>query len=275
MSQSQPSTQDGSIEMEDKPARGIGAPTTETVYDRHAQFYLDFVDRSLASESGGRGFWLSRLIASLGQRLNGARVCDLCCGEGYAGRRMIECGAREVVGVDLSSALIEAARRRAPSPSLSYVVGDAQSLDSFPNGAFDVVVCQMALHDVADDRSLFAAVRRVIAPGGPFVFSILHPCFEAPFHVPDEPPYLFDDDGRPLGRVVRRYASEGLWHSGGDGMRGRMGAYHRKLSTYVNGLIASGFALERVDELLADPNASPGGFSAEVPTFLVVASHAE
>ncbi len=73
--------------------------------------------------------------------------------------------------------------------------------------------------------------------------------------------------------MVRRYASEGLWDSGGDGMRGRMGAYHRKLSTYVNDLIASGFALERLDELLADPKASTRGFSSEVPIYLVVAAH--
>jgi ubiquinone/menaquinone biosynthesis C-methylase UbiE len=246
---------------------------TETVYDRHSEFYLDFVDRSLASE-GGRGLVLSRLLACLGERLQGARVCDLCCGEGYAGRRMIECGAREVVGVDLSSALIQAARRRARSPSLSYVVDDAQSLGSFPDGVFDVVVSQMAMMDVADHRRLFAAVRRVIAPGAPFVFSMLHPCFEGPFHVPDAPPHLLDDEGRPLGRVVRRYASEGLWNSGGDGVRGRMGAWHRAISTYVNDLIASGFVLERLEEPLAGPDASTGGLFAEVPTVLVVAAHA-
>jgi ubiquinone/menaquinone biosynthesis C-methylase UbiE len=256
------------------PAKRSGARKSETVYDRHAQFFLDFTDRSLAG-SGGVVLVLSKLIERLGERLQGARVCDLCCGEGYVGRRLIERGAREVVGVDLSSTLIEAARQRARSPRLSYVVDDAQTLGSFPDGAFDVVVCQMAMHDVADDRALFASVRRVIAPGAPFVFSMLHPCFEAPFHMPDAPPYLLDDDGQPLGRVVRRYASEGSWHSGGDGMRGRMGAHHRKVSTYVNDLIAGGFAPERLDELLADQsNESTAGFSAEIPVYLVVAAHA-
>jgi ubiquinone/menaquinone biosynthesis C-methylase UbiE len=256
------------------PAKRSGVRESETVYDRHAQFFLDFTDRSLAG-SGGVVLVLSNLIASLGERLQGARVCDLCCGEGYVGRSLIDAGAREVVGVDLSSTLIEAARRRARSPRLSYVVDDAQSLRSFPDGAFDFVVCQMAVPDVADHPSLLAAVRRVIAPGGPFVFSVLHPCFEAPFHVPDAPPYLLDDDARPLGRVVRRYASEGLWNSGGDGMRGRMGAYHRKVSTYVNDLLAGGFALERLDELLADhSNESTAGISAEIPVYLAVAAHA-
>ncbi len=258
---------------EDEQPRRNGAQMTGTVYDRHAAFFLDFTDRSLARD-GGVNLVFSALIACLAQRLQGARVCDLCCGEGYVSRRLNDHGAREVVGVDLSPTLIEAARQRAPTPGLSYVVDDAQSLGSFADGAFDVVVSQMAMMDVADDRALFAAVRRVLAPGAPFVFSLLHPCFEAPFHVPEAPPHLLDDDGRPLGRVVRRYESEGLWDSGGEGMRGRMGAYHRKLSTYINDLIASGFAVERLDELPPDPDASKGGLFSEIPTYLVVAAHA-
>jgi ubiquinone/menaquinone biosynthesis C-methylase UbiE len=257
------------MRTEDEQLRRTGA-----VYDRHAQFFLDFTDRSLASGSSGVVLVLSRLIAFLGERLKGARVCDLCCGEGYVGRRLIEQGAREVVGVDVSPMLIEAARRRASSPGLSYVVDDAQILRTIADGAFDVVVAQMAMMDVADHRRLFTAVRRVIAPGAPFVFSMLHPCFEAPFHVPDQPPYLLDDDERPLGRIVRRYASEGLWDSGGDGMRGRMGVFHRQLSTYLNDLIASGFALERLEELHGDPDAPAGGLFAEIPTYLAVAAHA-
>jgi ubiquinone/menaquinone biosynthesis C-methylase UbiE len=259
--------------QEEQAGRGR-AQKSETVYDRHAQFFLDFTHRSLASDAGVT-LVLSRLIGFLGERLQGARVCDLCCGEGYVGRRLVECGAREVVGVDLSPTLIKTARHRARSPNLSYVVNDAQSLGSFPDGAFDVVVSQMAMMDIADNRRMFAAVRRVIADGAPFVFSMLHPCFETPFHVPGAPRHLLDDDGRPLGRIVRRYASEGLWNSGGDGMRGRMSAYHRKLSTYVNDLIESGFALERLDELPADPGAAqPNEFPAEIPTYLIVAAHA-
>jgi SAM-dependent methyltransferase len=254
-------------------ARRDGAQTPRTIYDRHAEYFLDFTDRSLARE-GGVNLLFSTLMACLGERLQGARVCDLCCGEGYTGRRLIELGAREVVGVDLSPMLIGAARRRARSRGLSYVVDDAQSLGSFADGAFGVVVSQMAMMDVADHRALFEAVRRVLAPGAPFVFSMLHPCFEAPFHVPDAPPFLLDDDERPPGRVVRRYASEGLWNSGGDGMRGRMGAYHRMLSSYVNDLIASGFALERLDEPLGGPDAPTAGLFSEIPTYLVVAAHA-
>ena len=246
-----------------------------SVYDRHARFYIEFVDKGLASEGGYVALLRGTVLGLLGGRLAGAQACDLCCGEGYVGRMLLAEGAREVVGVDLSAELIAEARRRAPEGPISYRVDDACELATIGDGAFDVVVSQMAMMDVADHRALFAAVRRVLAPGGAFVFTLLHPCFEGrPFHVTDAPPYLFDDAGLPSAYLVRRYASEGHWNSGGDGVRGRMGAWHRTLSTYVNDLIGAGFVLERLEEPLAGFNAARVGVMAEVPTVLAVAARA-
>src|SRR5579863_8455957 len=244
-----------------------------TVYDRHAAFYLDFVDRGQAAR-GGEDPVLSALVRPLGERLTGARVLDLCCGEGYAGRALISLGAREVVGIDLSSELIAEAERRADARGLSYRVDDAQQLASVEDAAFDVVVSQMAMMDVADHKALFASVRRVLVNGGPFAFSLLHPCFMPPCHATEAPPLIFDDAARPVAFSVRRYATEGHWNSGGDGVRGRMGAYHRMVSTYVNDLIASGFVLERMEEPLAGDNGSRIGLAGEVPTVLVISSRA-
>jgi ubiquinone/menaquinone biosynthesis C-methylase UbiE len=246
-----------------------------TVYDEHANFYIDFVDRGLASEDGYVALLLSTLASCLGNRLWGARVCDLCCGEGYVSRYLLAQGAREVVGIDLSSVLIDEAKRRATSAELTYRVDDAQELRSVGDGAFDVVVSQLAMMDVADHRKMFAAVRRVLVAGGPFVFSLLHPCFEGrPFHVTDAPPFVLDEKGTPVAYAVRRYASEGHFQSGGNGVRGRMGSYHRRLSTYVNDLLDTGFVLERLDEPLAGDDASKNGLFAEVPTALVVTARA-
>jgi SAM-dependent methyltransferase len=246
-----------------------------TVYDQNVQFYVDFVDKGLASDGGYVALLKETLLQLLGERLRGARVCDLCCGEGYVGRHLLAQGAGEVVGIDLSAELIAVARRRAPPGPISYRVDDARTLSSVEDSAFDIVVSQMAMMDVADHRALFAAARRTLAAGGAFVFTLLHPCFEGrPFHVRDAPPFLFDDAGIPIALVVRRYATEGRWNSGGDGVRGRVGAYHRTLSTYINDLIAAGFVLERLEEPLAGFNAARVGVMAEVPTVLAVAARA-
>jgi 2-polyprenyl-3-methyl-5-hydroxy-6-metoxy-1,4-benzoquinol methylase len=246
---------------------------TETVYDRHAAFYVDFVDQGQARPNGVR-LVLATLVDCLGGRLAGARVLDLCCGEGWVGRELARSGAREVTGIDLSAALIDVARERADSPALAYRVDDAQTLASARDGAFDVVVCQLALMDVPDHRALFAATRRVLRANGAFVFSILHPCFEGrPFHFPEAPPFLLDDAGAPTACVVRRYATEGHWESGGTGVRGHMGAWHRTLSTYVNDLIRAGFVLERLEEPLA-ADATGEGLFAEIPSVMVISARA-
>jgi SAM-dependent methyltransferase len=247
--------------------------TNPTVYDEHAAFYIGFVDAGLAS--GRLDVTLDALRACLGDRIAGARVCDVCCGEGYLGRYLAEHGVREVVGVDLSTALVDEARRRTGDPRLSYRVDDAQTLDSLADAEFDVVASQLAMMDVPDHRAMFAAVRRVLKRGGAFVFSLLHPCFEGrPFHVTDAPPFIVDSAGTPTAYAVRRYATEGRFESGGSGVRGRMGSYHRRLSTYVNDLLAAGFALERLDEPLAGGYADGSGLFAEVPTVLIVAATA-
>jgi SAM-dependent methyltransferase len=254
----------------DQDGKGMSGESTSTAaYDRNVDFYVDFVDRGL--KSNAYVSLLTLMTELIGARLKEARVCDLCCGEGYLGRHLIAHGAHEVLGIDLSAELLERAMARAKLPNLSYHRDDAQKLSSLADGAFDVVASQLAMMDVADHRALFAAVRRVLVPRGVFVFSTLHPCFKArPFHVRDAPENLLDEQGQPIGVVVRRYASEGYFSSGGDGVRGRMGSYHRMLSSYVNDLISAGFVLERLEEPLDGPE--NGALFSEVPMVLVIAA---
>jgi hypothetical protein len=119
---------------------------------------------------------------------------------------------------------------------------------------------------------VFRAVRRVLADSGVFVFSLLHPCFEgSPFRLPDEPKFIVDEDRSPTAYAVRRYATEGFWQSGGEGVRGRVGSFQRMLSTYINDLIDAGFRIERVRE----PVVVGGGLFSEVPQTILVAAQAD
>jgi ubiquinone/menaquinone biosynthesis C-methylase UbiE len=240
----------------------------ETVYDKHVQFYLDFVDRNLADKNGLWHVLLSRFQEILGDRLQGARVCDIACGEGYLSRFLGSLGPQEVIGIDLSAALIDIAIRRRNGSNLSYRVDDAQHLRTFSDASVDIAVSQLAIMDIPDHRALFSSVRRVLRAGGVFVFSLLHPCFETPFQAPEESQYLVDTNGGPLAFVVRRYAREGFWQSGGTGVRGHMGAYHRTLSRLLNDLLAAGFLIEKLEE----PVVEGGGLFSQVPRALMVAA---
>jgi len=242
----------------------------ETIYDRHADFYIDFVDAALVDRKNLWHVLVDAFEKLLQGRLAGARVCDIACGEGYLSRLLGKIGPEIVIGIDISAALIEAANKRCDADNLSYRVDDAQVLGTFADCSVDIAVSQMAIMDIVDHRALFRSVRRILVPGGTFAFSMLHPCFETPYRSPSESQYLLDEAGRHVAVVARRYASEGFWQSGGAGVRGHMGAHHRMLSTLLNDLISSGFLLERLEEpVLADL-----GLFAEIPRNLVVSARA-
>jgi hypothetical protein len=103
-------------------------------------------------------------------------------------------------------------------------------------------VCNLALMDIADLGATLASVASILRPGGWFVFSVLHPCFKL------EHSGELQIDGH-LVRHVRDYCNEGFWRSDqGTGPPGKVGSYHRTLSTYLNGVIDVGLRLERVLE---------------------------
>jgi 2-polyprenyl-3-methyl-5-hydroxy-6-metoxy-1,4-benzoquinol methylase len=217
----------------------------DTPYDAISAFYLLFVQNGLEDPYSVFHMGRNAILDFVGV-LQGKRVCDLACGEGYFSRFLAEQGA-DVTAVDISRVLLEHARQRAGDLPITFVQDDAQSLLKLAQDAFDIVVCNMALMDIPDIEQTFEAVRRILRAGGCFAFAILHPCFESPFRVP-ESTIEVNEQGEFVACRVMHYLQEGFWNSGGDGMRGRVGAYHRTVSTYVNALLASGFQIAGMSE---------------------------
>ena len=183
-------------------------------------------------------------ITRLAGDVAGRRVLDLACGQGIVARAMAQRGA-SVLGVDISEKLLDLARREETALPLGIEFRDlnAEDLTQLPDGSFDGVVCNMALMDIADLAAVFRGVSRTLRSGGWFVFSIMHPCFQTPnsrWHVSER--------GEP-GRLVSDYFNESLWYSADSvGMRSRVGAHHRMLSTYLNEMVLAGFQMEACDE---------------------------
>lgn len=77
----------------------------------------------------------------------------------------------ELVGIDLSPAMLERAHRRAAElrRDADLRLGDAAALE-FPDASFDSVVCTFSLCTIPDDALAVAEVRRVLRPGGRFIF---------------------------------------------------------------------------------------------------------
>lgn len=105
--------------------------------------------------------------------LSGRRALEICGGAGKLAGHLAEVfPGGEVIGLDLYEADgPEVRERRERLPGLSYVAGDAFDLSRYPDGHFDLVFGQAALHHLAHDvNGLGREVLRVLKPGGRLVF---------------------------------------------------------------------------------------------------------
>jgi SAM-dependent methyltransferase len=222
-------------------------------YDGIADFYDEFVGDELDDR-------VSSALFELAGDVSGLRALELACGQGRVSRELARRGA-SVVGADISERLLEKARAledREPL-GIEYLHRDVTAPEQFPAAGFDLAVCHFGLTDIDDLDGTLATAARVIRPGGAFVFSMVHPCF--PGWGKDAPSSWPPDAG---------YYAEGWWLASNPGLRGKVGASHRTLATYVNSLVARGLAIERVLEPEPDEgwldNKPPG---APRPVFLV------
>lgn len=212
---------------------------TQARYDEFAEWYHDWID--------GKGPLIAE-HADLLPAVTAERVLDIACGQGRMSRYLASLGA-DVTGIDISAAMLARAQAAGPE-NITYIHADITRHPTWWDGRpFDGCTCELALMDIDDLTGTLSAVAAVLRPGGWFVASILHPCFPG------------NQEGRSSWPPGQGYDAEGWWTSpdhNPDGVRTRVGATHRKLSTFLNALLDAGLVAER----FVEP-------SAPVPTFLL------
>ena len=188
----------------------------------------------------------------------GADVLDLGCGTGILSRELLAWGAKRVWGVDPSERMLALARREVPE--VTFAPGTAEAIPH-DDATFDLVASSLVLHYVRDLAPAFAEVRRVLRPGGHFVFSMHHPLGE-----------VLSRDANEPARVI----AEPYFHN--DEYRWQMCktdiiSFHHTFADVVNGLAANGFVLRGVDECRPDPSVEGDfatyGFTSRYPNFCV------
>jgi SAM-dependent methyltransferase len=105
----------------------------------------------------------------------GTRILDLGVGAGRTTPWLLERGS-SYVGIDYAPAMVDAAREL--HPDAEFQVGDAADLSDWDDQAFDVVVFSYNGIDYLDDDArsrCLAEIRRVLVPGGLYVFSTHNP----------------------------------------------------------------------------------------------------
>jgi SAM-dependent methyltransferase len=112
------------------------------------------------------------VLEALGQ-VRGLRVLDAACGPGLYTTELLARGA-DVTAFDASHVMVDLAMRRAAGRARvdRAVLGEPLP---YPDGAFDLAVCALAIHYANDREAAFAEFFRVLRPGGALVISTQHP----------------------------------------------------------------------------------------------------
>jgi len=141
-----------------------------------AQAYLDRLDNTFVDHA-----------RSLGVRSGVA--LDVGTGPGQIPIKLaLKLPQLEIVGIDLSEAMLARARKAAAAAGVDsqvrFEMGDARGLP-FPDHHFDLVICNSLLHHAADPLATLNELARVARPRGALLLRDLRrpSAFAFPFHI--------------------------------------------------------------------------------------------
>lgn len=113
---------------------------------------------------------IARRVASAAPQ----RVLETAAGTGIVTRQLRSAlpASSDLVATDLNAAMLDIARAKFASTERVSLLG-ADALDlPFPAHSFDAVVCQYGVMFYPDKAKSYREVRRVLAPGGRYVFNV-------------------------------------------------------------------------------------------------------
>ena len=186
-------------------------------------------------------------LFSLMPDLKDKTILDLGCGFGEHCKMFVERGAKRVVGIDISTKMLEIAKRDHCDDKILYLNMPMENISCIEE-SFDVVVSSLALHYVEDFAGVTKNIHKLLNPQGLFIFSQEHPLVTS--HTGGSR-WTKNESGKKLHLNLANYGIEGerdtSWFI--DNVK----IYHRTFSTIINTLTDKGFSIEHMIEPLPTP----------------------
>jgi SAM-dependent methyltransferase len=178
--------------------------------------------------------------------VTGRDVLELGCGTAYFSAWLARAGARPV-GVDLTAAQLDTARRCQRTYGLSFALIEASGEDvPLPDNSFDLAISEYGASVWCDPERWIAEAARLLRPGGRLIFltnSVL-----VTLCVPQ-------DEGCATNVLMRgqRETHRVQWPGGGV-------EFHPSHSDWIRILRANGFAVDALHELYAPADTQSPAF---------------
>lgn len=111
-------------------------------------------------------------LAERASALAPRRILETAAGTGIVTAALVRAlPDAEIVATDLNPDMLAVASAKIASPTVSFQAADAEHLP-FPDGAFDLVLCQFGAMFFPDRVAAYAEARRVLKRGGLFLFNV-------------------------------------------------------------------------------------------------------
>jgi SAM-dependent methyltransferase len=145
--------------------------TNRTAWTEYARDYAEWAPRHWAREDISWGVWKApeselRVLPDVA----GKDVIELGCGTAYFSSWLARRGAR-VVGVDITPAQLDTARRLQVEHGLEFPLLEASAADvPLPDASFDLAISEYGASLWADPEQWVPEAARLLRPGGDLVF---------------------------------------------------------------------------------------------------------
>ena len=120
-------------------------------------------------------------------------ILDLGCGRGMQTRELGQRlrGTGQVIGLDLTPAMVQNARAANNLTNVDFVVGTIEALP-FADNIFDLIVSNCVINHARDKRKVYEEIFRTLKSGGKFIIGDVTSVEELPPSVADDPKAVAD-----------------------------------------------------------------------------------
>ena len=112
--------------------------------------------------------------------VKGKNCLDIACGGGFGSNYLVEKGAKNVIGVDISKDAINYAKKKyGENRSLHFIRANATDLP-FPDNTFDIIVSFETIEHIKEYEKFLSECKRCLRKKGFFICSTPNKSFSSP-----------------------------------------------------------------------------------------------